>query len=103
MLNFAIGITKAYRLCYSQFVQYVDNTIELSTDEIGYITRENVDNFFAVVISKQITTSAVNRQYVSALQRYAECWEERLHFIVEYVVVKKAISTELANFCYDYL
>jgi hypothetical protein len=92
MLNFAIGITKAYRLCYSQFVQYVDNTIELSTDEIGYITRENVDNFFAVVISKRITTSAVNRRYVSALQRYAECWEERIHFIVESVVVKKALK-----------
>ena len=51
MLNFAVGVTKAYRLCYAQFVHFIDNAITLCPDEIGYITRENVDTFFAQVIS----------------------------------------------------
>jgi hypothetical protein len=32
MINFAYGITKAYRLCYAQFVTYVNNTPQLATD-----------------------------------------------------------------------
>jgi hypothetical protein len=92
MLNFAVGVTKAYRLCYAQFVHFIDNAITLCPDEIGYITRENVDTFFAQVISKRITTHEVNRRYVSALQRYAERWEERFNFIVDSVIVKKALN-----------
>ncbi len=45
MLNFAVGVTKAYRLCYAQFFHFIDNAITLSPDEIGYITRENVNTF----------------------------------------------------------
>jgi hypothetical protein len=45
MINFAYGVTKAYRLCYALFVAYVDNTPQLATDKLGYITRANVDNF----------------------------------------------------------
>ncbi len=33
MINFATCVTKAYRICYAQFVQYVDNTNQLSPDE----------------------------------------------------------------------
>ncbi len=61
MINFAYGVTKAYRLCYAQFVSYVDNTPQLATDELGYITRYNVDIFFINIISKRVTSGAVNR------------------------------------------
>jgi len=92
MINFAYGVTKAYRLCYAQFVSYVDNTPQLATDELGYITRYNVDIFFINVISKRVTSGAVNRRYVSALQKYAIYWEDRINFQVDSPVVKKALD-----------
>ena len=52
MINFATCVTKAYRICYAQFVQYVDDTNDLSPDEVGYCTRSNINHFFQHVISK---------------------------------------------------
>ena len=92
MINFARGLTKAYRLCYFQFMLFVDNHPFLTTDLLGYCTRRNIDDFFVQIISKRITTAAVNRRYVSALQKYSDYWEERLGFKVESDVVKKALE-----------
>ena len=92
MMNYARSVTKAYRLCYSQFVQYVNSQEELVLDQFGYITRENVDSFFEVVISKRTTSPAVNRRYVSALQQYAAFWEERPGFVVDSPRVKQALE-----------
>jgi hypothetical protein len=85
MINFARGLTKAYRLCYFQFMLFVDNHPFLTTDLLGYCTRRNIDDFFVQIISKRITTAAVNRRYVSALQKYSDYWEERLGFKVEFL------------------
>jgi len=52
MIIFATCVTKAYRICYAQFVQYVDDTNDLTPDELGYCTRSNIDHFFQHVISK---------------------------------------------------
>jgi hypothetical protein len=93
MITFARGLTKAYRLCYFQFMQFVDNNHpKLIPDLLGYCTRTNIDEFFVQVISKRITSPAVNRRYVSAIQKYSDYWEERLGFIVESDVVKKALE-----------
>lgn len=92
MINFATCVTKSYRICYAQFVQYVDNTNQLSPDELGYCTRTNIDHFFQNVISKRVTSMAVNRRYVSALQKYSKFWEERINFTVESLIVKKALD-----------
>lgn len=92
MLNFIRNVTKAYRLCYFQFVSFVDNTPGFDSDILGYCTRKNIDGFFANVISKRTTTAGVNRRFVAAIQRYAIYWEERFGFVVDSDVVKKALS-----------
>ena len=97
MINFAHTVTKSYRLCYFQFYLYVENTIALSPDEMGYVTRKNVDHFFSHAISKRITSAAVNRRYVSALQKYAVFWEERTNFKVDSATVKKALDDAKAS------
>jgi hypothetical protein len=35
---------------------------------------------------------AVNRRYVSALQKYSKFWEERINFTVDSLIVKKALE-----------
>jgi len=35
---------------------------------------------------------AVNRRYVSALQKYSNFWEERVNFTVDLLIVKKALE-----------
>jgi hypothetical protein len=92
MLNFVQNVTKSYRICFFQFINFVDNAHSLSPDILGYCTRENIDTFFLEVISKRTTNPAVNRRYVSAIQKYCIFWEERTGFIVENDVVKKALA-----------
>jgi hypothetical protein len=91
MINFSKSVTKAYRICYSQFVQFVQLN-DLPFDEFGYLTRENVDVFFEAVISKRTTSPAVNRRYVSGLQQYSCFWEERPGFTVDSPRVKLALQ-----------
>ena len=92
MVNFAMTVTKAYRLCFFQFMQYVDNTEGLCPDVLGYCSRDNIDHFFQNVISKRTTSPAVNRRFVSAIQKYSDLWEERPGFKVDSIVVKKALD-----------
>ena len=92
MLNFIRTVTKAYRLCYFQFMDFVNNTDYLSVDDLGYCTRQNIDTFFRVVISKRTTCAAVNRRYVSAIQKFSNDWEERTGFRIDSPIVKKALS-----------
>jgi len=92
MLNFIRTVTKAYRLCYFQFMEFVNNTDYLSVDDLGYCTRQNIDTFFRVVISKRTTCAAVNRRYVSAIQKFSNDWEERTGFRIDSPIVKKALS-----------
>lgn len=92
MINFAKSVVKAYRICFSQFVQFINNSSDLMLDSFGYCTRNNVDTFFEVVIARRTTSAAVNRRYVSALQKYNDYWEERPGFIVDSPRVKKALE-----------
>lgn len=92
MLNFARTITKAYRLCFFQFLHFIDNSEGLNPDILGYCTRINIDSFFQEVIAKRTTTAAVNRRFVSAIQKYSDFWEERVGFKVESNAVKKALE-----------
>ena len=92
MLNFARTVTKAYRLCFFQFVHFVDNADSLGPDVLGYCTRHNIDQFFQIVISKRTTTPAVNRRFVAAIQKYSDYWEERTGFQVFSESVKKALE-----------
>jgi hypothetical protein len=93
MINFARSVTKAYQLCYFQFLQFVDNKHPLLTPDIlGYCTRKNIDEFFKEVVSKRVTSPAVNRHYVSAIQKYSDYWEERIGFKVDSVVIKKSLE-----------
>ena len=92
MLNFARTVTKAYRLCYFQFLHFIENSDVLNPDILGYCTRINIDSFFQEVIAKRTTTAAVNRRFVSAIQKYSNFWEERVGFNVESDVVKKALE-----------
>jgi hypothetical protein len=92
MLNFARTVTKAYRLCYFQFVHFVDHAQSLCPDVLGYCSRNNIDQFFQVVISKRTMTPAVNRRFVAAIQKYSDFWEERTGFQVFSEVVKKALE-----------
>jgi len=91
MLNFIRTVTKAYRLCYFQFMDFINNTDYLNMDDLGYCTRQNIDTFFHVVISKRTTCAAVNRRYVSAIQKFSSDWEERAGFHVDLPIVKKAL------------
>jgi len=95
MVNFARDVTKAYRLCFFQFMHFVDQSPQLTPDLLGYCNRQNIDMFFRIVISKRTTSAAVNRRYVSAIQKYSDYWEERTGFVVESPVVKKALSDAL--------
>ena len=92
MVNFARTVTKAYRLCFFQFMQYVDNTDGLCPDVLGYCTRDNIDHFFLNWISKRKTSPAVNRRFVSAIQKYSDFWEDRPGFKVESALVKKGLD-----------
>ena len=92
MLNFARTVTKAYRLCYFQFLHFIENSDVLNPDILGYCTRINIDSFFQEVIAKRTTTAAVNRRFVSAIQKYSNFWEERVGFNVESDAVKKALE-----------
>ncbi len=60
LVNFARTVTKTYRICFFQFMQYVDNTNGLCRDVLGYCKRDSIDNFFQNIISKGTTTPAVN-------------------------------------------
>ncbi len=60
-----------------QLMQYVDNTDGLCPDVLGYCTRDNIDHFFLNWISKRTTSPAVNRCFVSAIQKYSDFWEDR--------------------------
>ena len=92
MINFVRGVTKAYRLCFFQFMNFVDNAQDLIPDLLGYCNRRNIDAFFERVISRRTTSVAVNRRYVSAIQKFSDKWEERTGLVVESPVVKKALS-----------
>jgi hypothetical protein len=95
IVSFARDVTKAYRLCFFQFMHYVDQSPQLSPDLLGYCNHQNIDMFFHIVISKRTTSAAVNRWYVSAIQTYSDYWEERTGCVVESPVVKKALSDAL--------
>jgi hypothetical protein len=92
MMNYARSVTKAYRLCYSQFVQYVNSREDSVLDQFGYITRDNLEYFFEVVVSKRTTSPAVNRRYVSALQQYSAFWEEQPGFVVDSPRIKLTLE-----------
>jgi len=92
MVNFIQHVNKSYRLCFFQFLSFVDNAPGLGPDVLGYCTRENIDAFFREVIAKRTTSPAVNRRYVSAIQQYCAFWEERAGFTVDSPMVKKALA-----------
>jgi hypothetical protein len=92
MINFATCVTKAYRICYTRLVHCIDNTNDLSPDELNYCTHINMDHFFQNVVSKRVTLMAVNCCYVSALQKYYIFWEEKINFTVESLIVKKPLD-----------
>jgi hypothetical protein len=73
-------------------MNFVDNAQDLIPDLLGYCNRTNIDAFFERVISRRTTSVAVNRRYVSAIQKFSDKWEERTGLVVESPVVKKALS-----------
>jgi hypothetical protein len=70
----------------------VNTQNDLVLDTFGYCTRINVDQFFELVIARRTTSAAVNRRYVSVLQKYSDYWEERPGFVVDSARVKKALE-----------
>jgi hypothetical protein len=77
---------------FFQFVHFVDNVDSFGPDVLGYCTRQNIDQFFQIVISKCTTMPAVNHRFVAAIQKYSDFWEERTGFQVFLESVKTALE-----------
>jgi len=93
------GEDKTYRQVWTSFRKWVDS--QNLSKQPHYLSRDNIDLYFATEIANKLFTPANARRYVSGLQFYADTLEHagsNPRFEVESSDVKQALLSQKTNY-----